>query len=146
MTQILLFLKWTILVWLNAIFGSFLFHLFGSHKTYYESASWGIICGAFTIVVIYTAIDYQLLKKNAVNLRRSLLIAVFLKTGSQLIPGVMYMDITIISMSQIFFFKQIPFISSYLATLFTGILLSIIIALLTALIRPIVESINKAKV
>ena len=63
-----IFLKWTLLVWLNAAFSFFL--AVGEHSQPADIA--GIICGVFTFVGIYTALDYYLIKKQAIKLRESL--------------------------------------------------------------------------
>lgn len=128
----ILFIKWTILVWLNAAFSFFV--AINEHKETIDIL--GIICGVFTFVAIYTAIDYYLIKIKAIKLSKSIFVAVLLKVLTQFYPMI-EMGTGILSTGFIenISLNKIPFISTYLITLTDGILLSIIVALLMLIVK-----------
>lgn len=125
-TRYKLFFKWTVLVWLNAAV-SFAIAMEG-HKQ--PTNVLGMICGVFTFVGIYTALDYYLIKIQAVKLGKSLFNTVLVKALTQFYPMI-EMGTGMLSTGFIenVGLNNLPFISTYLITLTDGILLSIVVAL-----------------
>ena len=127
-TRYELFFKWTVLVWLNAAVSFFLAVALGEHNQPAEIVS--IICSIFTFVVIYTELDYYLIKKKEIKLRKSLFIAVLLKALTQFYPMIeMVTGMLSTGFIESFGLNNLSFISTYLTTLTDGILLSIVVAL-----------------
>ncbi|MDP3840019.1 MAG: hypothetical protein Q8Q54_13970 [Methylococcales bacterium] len=137
-----IFLKWTLLVWLNAAFSFFL--ALGEHSQPVDIA--GIICGVFTFVGIYTALDYYLIKIQAVKLGKSLFNTVLVKALTQFYPMI---EIGTGMLSTGFIenigLNNLPFISNYLTTLTDGILLSIVVALFMLIAKCIAFIIHRFK-
>jgi hypothetical protein len=129
-----------ILVWLNATFSFFV--AIKEYKQLFDIL--GSICGVFTFVTIYTAIDYHLIKIKAIKLRKSLYMTVLVKALTQFYPGI---ELAAGFLSKVFinfvlFDHQIPFISTYLMTLTDGTLLSIIVALLMLIVKFVISIIR----
>lgn len=76
----MLWLKWTALVWLNAIIGLF-FSGFGTDWAY----NIGIILGVCVFIPIYALIDRHAIQTDNKTLQKSLLISVLLRACMQLI-------------------------------------------------------------
>lgn len=76
----MLWLKWTALVWLNAIIGLF-FSGFGTDWAY----NIGIILGVCVFIPIYALIDRHAIQTDNKTLQKSLLISVLLRVCMQLI-------------------------------------------------------------
>ncbi|MDO9213011.1 MAG: hypothetical protein Q7U23_04160 [Methylococcales bacterium] len=137
-----LFFKWTILVWLNAAVS----FAIAMDRHQQPSDIVGMICGVFTFVGIYTALDYYLIKKQAIKLRKSLFIAVLLKALTQFYPMIEMLtgSISTLIIKDIVW-DDIPFLSTYLTTLTDGILLSIIVYLFLLIISFITFIIRRFK-
>ncbi|PNK60740.1 hypothetical protein [Psychrobacter sp. FDAARGOS_221] len=115
-----------------------------------NSALWallGMLLGIMVFIVIYGAVDHYFIKHNHLNVHRALRRSVFIKAGLQLLnvfvligfsvspeiwAGIIAVGITdeILGINQI----QHPFLFALLSTLFTGALLSLLVAALTAII------------
>jgi hypothetical protein len=140
----LLFIKWTILVWLNAAF-SFYFYIAVSKNT--ETLDiLGIIFGVFTFVGIYTVLDYYLIKINATKLSASIFNAVYIKALTQFVPMI---EMTTGMLSCEFIenttLDNIHFTSTYLITMTDGILLSIVVVLFMLIAKFITFIIRRFK-
>jgi hypothetical protein len=137
-----IFLKWTLLVWLNAAFSFFL--ALGEHSQPADRS--GIICGVFTFVAVYTFIDYYLINRQAIKLRKSLFNTVLVKAFTQFYPAI-EMGTGILSTAFIenIGLNNIPFLSTYLITLTDGILLSIVVALFMLIAKFITFIIHRFK-
>lgn len=83
-TRYKIFLKWAVLVWLNAAFSFFL--AMGEHSQLTDIV--GIICGVFTFVGIYTALDYYLINRQAIKFSKSLFNTVLVKALTQFYPAI----------------------------------------------------------
>ena len=127
MNTLLIFIKWTVIVWLNAIVSFIL-------AVDLDKASGinllAMICGVFTFVFIYTAVDLYLIKIDKQNLRKSLFISALIKALTQFYPMIeMITGILAINAVDIVI-GNITFLTIYLTTVLDGILLSIIVAIL----------------
>jgi hypothetical protein len=141
-TNLRIWLKWTLLVWLNAAFSFFV-----SINEYPQTPDRiGIICGVFTFVALYTATDFYLLKQTKLQLSKALFISALLKLLSQLYPGLELLTgltaITWVEKS----IGEIAFVSAYVITLIDGLLLSSLVMIMTFLTHLIMRKFIKKTV
>jgi len=147
MTKSQIFMKWTMLVWLNAAF-SFVIAL-SSFKNELP-AILGMTLGVFTFVGLYSFLDYRLMKQGKENVRDWLLIGVIIKMLTQFFPmieiGTGMAAMGIIESGFKFirrFVVHIPsvddalFISTYLVTVIDGVLLSLVIGVFVLFVKLI---------
>ncbi len=132
MNTFLIFIKWTAIVWLNAIVSFILAVDSGTS----DIDILAMICGVFTFVFMYTAFDLYLIKINNQNLRKSLLISTLIKALTQFYPMI-EMITGILAINAVTVIDDITFLSTYLTTVLDGILLSIIVAILMLIIQLI---------
>lgn len=141
-----IFGKWTILVGLNAILSIMLALdiLISTHQIM------GVIMGIFTFIIIYSAIDLTLYKRQLEEWRRSLIIGVILKALLQfvfvveLIAGILATGAVqaiypyAVSLSYID-----EFFRTYLTVMIDGILLSFVAGLITVIVKYIRKRFRK---
>lgn len=133
MKTFLIFLKWTVIVWLNAIIS--LIFAIEPNTTVIDIL--GIVSGVFTFVFIYTAVDWYLIQMDKQNLRKSLLISTLLKALTQFYPMIEIMTGVLATDAIKYLIGKVDFFSMYFATVLDGILLSIIVAFLMFFIELI---------
>lgn len=125
-----LFLKWTFLVWLNAVISFAIaveeFNSLG-HRL-------GIICGIFTIILVYTLEDLKLKTEGRNDLRNSLIISVMLKSLFQFYPIIEIVSGTI-ALIMVSAFVEYSFIHTYLATIVDGVILSFVMIIIFAIVN-----------
>jgi hypothetical protein len=118
-----LFLKWLFLVSLNA--GVSFYFALAEFKQPLDIL--GVISGILTMVIAYTILDYQLVKKNTDEFRALLLTCVWIKMTIQIFP-VIEINAGILAMHIIEMrFTRVVFITPYLITLLDGFLLSLVV-------------------
>ncbi len=133
-----IYLKWSIVVGFNTIF-SFIV-AFNFLRT--VSGALGVVVGILCFILLYTKLDLFLLKTNRKEWRKALLRAavtmgVFsLYPAIPMISGSIALDMTswLLNLSS-FSIKQNGFIPIFIATLFTGMILSSGVLLLAGLLR-----------
>jgi len=122
-----LFIKWTVLVWLNAILSLYL--AVNTYKHLADRA--GILCAVFTFVLIYTVVDFNLWKNRKNELRKTLILSVLVKAILQpvffleMITGIIATKVVSRLMT------NIPFVYTYFITMVDGLFLSLIVLGLT---------------
>lgn len=137
-------LKWTMLVWLNAII-SFIFglivYVMDAHTEDFSQSLFilGMIAGVFTFVLIYALIDYKAYQANKIDICQSLIHSVIIKGILQFtLIFEFFAGVGALMITQLKFFglsnANPSFLFSYLSTLITGLLLSIPVGLLTYLL------------
>ena len=124
-------LKWTLLVWLNAALSFFV--AVNSSSEFMEIA--GIVTAVFSFVLVYSFIDYELLKTHQTERRARLLWSVCLKMLTQFLPMIELFTGSI-SVSFVTEHLQINtvFFSTYMITIVDGILLSLIVLVLMPIV------------
>ncbi len=121
---LLIMLKWTLLVGLNAIFSLAMAWQGSNHL--------GLAAGIATWIALYTALEWYSYEKNWRRLRFSLWIAALLKALMQFYPVVeLYSGIIAVSLCEHLFGNQSVgyFYGSYFTTVVDGLLLSLVMSL-----------------
>ena len=129
--QIRILLKWTGLVWLNAAVSFFL--ALEQHRNAADVL--GIVCGVFSFVFLYAAVDYLLLLRNRQKLRKMLLIGVILKALTQLYPVIEMLTGLLALKAAELIMPEIRFLTVYLVTVIDGVLLSLLVMMFMGLIK-----------
>lgn len=133
-----IFLKWTILVWLNAAY-SFYMSL-SKYSQAIEIA--GITFVVFTFVIAYATVDIYPLNQNNLLLRWQLFGSVVIKMLFQIYP-VIEMSSGIIAANIVEdLIGIISFLTAFLTTLIDGFLLSLLVAIIFWLVKFIADKLQ----
>ena len=134
-----LYLLWTVLVGLNAVFSFYV--ALGEFHIPLDRA--GIAMGVVTFIVFYAELDYHYCSENNVSLHRLLIIGAVLKSLTQCLPVIeLIVGAVSISIASSVLNKT-PFFSTYLITLLDGIILSLVLGLILLLVRLVFRRMSK---
>ena len=123
-------LKWTLLVSLSAT-ASFIAALLSAHNSAAHIA--GMIAGIVTFIAIYVAIDGWAIANAKTELQKSLRIGVLVKIGLELIPAIeIFTGLVIVSGVEALGIRSV-FLATYLKTMGTGAILSLVVGLIASL-------------
>lgn len=123
--------RWTVLVAMNACYSAWAAVMF--FKSLPDLA--GMLAGIATFVVAYAKLDIHLANQGAQLRRQQLIVAAIFKSLTQLVPvlemhgGILAAKIVAGTIG------PIPFLTTYLMTIFDGLWLSMFLFLLLALVR-----------
>ena len=124
-----LVLKWTLLVSLNAI-ASFIAALLSGHDSLIKIAA--MLAGIFTFILIYTLIEAWAEMRQMKSFLRSLKVGVIVKMVLQLIPAIeIFTGMFIVWSIEQVGVKNV-FFATYLKTVGTGVILSCVVFVITA--------------
>ncbi|NOT83699.1 MAG: hypothetical protein HOP02_02735 [Methylococcaceae bacterium] len=137
-----LWLKWILLVWLNAAFTFWV--ALGEYPQALDR--FGIVCGVFTFVALYAMLDNYLLNTKKFQIRQAVLISVFVKSLFQLYPGIELAAGMVATAFVEWAIGKIAAVSAYFITLMDGLLLSLLVALITGLISFIMNKFPKLRI
>lgn len=126
------------MVWLNAVISFWI--ALGEYPKVIDRIS--IVLGVFTFVIFYAKVDIYLLNTERLQVRKALLISVFIKSLFQFYPSVELTSGMISTTFGSWIFGKIAFFSAYLITITDGILLSLLVCLLVLLINFIINKIK----
>lgn len=146
-----LWLKWTALVWLNAIFGLAVNDLFAGFSDLSYCA--GIFLGIWVFVPIYVFLDKYALDYQYEQFRKSLWIGAIIRALTQfmMIVDIFAGGIAFELVGGIMGFNEstrpadIGFFGAFFLTVVTGGLLSVVVAILTAVIMAMMTFGNYLK-
>jgi len=136
------FLKWTLLVTLNALF-SFIAALLTDHTSFGDIAA--MLLGIFTFICAYSYLELRARARNHERFLKSLKTGVIVKMVLQLIPGVeIGAGFAADSFVGLFELHR-GFFRTYLMTDVVGILLSVFVFLITAIVMYVGDLIRLRK-
>lgn len=140
-----LWLKWTALVWLNALIGIW---FSGSFNYQVPLFTLGVVLGICAFIPCYVMAELWAIKQDNLHLQKSLWISVIVRAVSQVVIIVdMMAGMVAIEMAEWIFPKVVldfKFFEGFIFTIITGGLLSILVFVMTTVIMLILKSLSKS--
>jgi hypothetical protein len=128
-------LKWSLIVWLNAALSFFL--ALNSYPHWMDRAA--IIAGIFTFVLGYIIVDQHLVNSGRTHLSKALFWGASLKVLTQFFPHIEILTGLLAVAFVRGVFGEITFLSAYLTTILDGLLLSLLVAMITVLLNMLLR-------
>lgn len=133
-------LKWTLIVWLNAVFSCYV--AFDAYPHFADRMA--VVCGVFSFVVFYVLTDQHLLLEGKDALSKALGLGALLKALTQFYPSLEMLTGMLATAFVHSVMGETVFISVYFITLVDGLLLSLLVAIITLLLSMLLRKVAKA--